>query len=57
MAAGMATEALKAVKVSWLWSDVYKGLEIAFGEDPDNVARAKRIWLGWTTRSFKRRGW
>jgi hypothetical protein len=36
-------------RIHWLWSMVYKGLAIRlFGRE---------IWLGWTTREFKRRGW
>jgi hypothetical protein len=31
--------------VKFLWSPVYRGVEIG------------RLWIGWTTREFKRRGW
>lgn len=32
-----------------LWSKVYKGLEVSKGQ--------RYVWLGWTTREFKRLGW
>ena len=36
--------------VTWLWSPVYKGLEI-------RVTHHRAFWIGWTSRDFKRRGW
>lgn len=32
-------------KPAFLWGQVYKGVEIG------------RIWLGWTSREWKKRGW
>ncbi len=38
------------MKVAWLWSAVYKGVEVSHGQ-------RKLLWLGWTNRDYKRRGW
>ena len=37
------------MKLSWLWSPVYKGLEISSGQ--------KSIFLGITHKEWKERGW
>jgi hypothetical protein len=42
------------LRFAWLWSECYKGLEISSGR---TVARPKSLWLGWTTRKYKARGW
>lgn len=34
---------------TWIWNEVYKGLAIGVGR--------RELWIGWTTREFKRRGW
>jgi hypothetical protein len=39
---------------AWLWSDVYKGLEISRGGIAE---RHKLLWIGWTKREYKARGW
>jgi hypothetical protein len=40
------------VKVTWLWSELYKGLEVTIG----NPIRW-HTFIGWTHREWKRRGW
>jgi len=42
------------MKISWLWSPVYRGLEVAWRID---TARQRAIFLGWTSPEYKARGW
>ena len=42
------------VKITWLWSPVYKGLEIAWRYD---TARQAGVFLGITHKEWKERGW
>jgi hypothetical protein len=39
------------LRIAWLWNEVYKGLSVEWNE------RKQLLWLGWTTREYKRRGW
>jgi len=38
-----------AVKFTWLWSELYKGLEISRGQ--------RSLFIGWHSRKWREHGW
>lgn len=44
------------IRFAWLWNEVYKGPAVSWSPD-GSCGRAHELWLGWTTREYKRRGW
>ena len=42
------------MKFTWLWSGLYKGLEIAWRYD---TSRQRGIFIGWHSPYWKKRGW
>lgn len=41
----------------WLWNDVYKGVSIEWDGRVRGMRWRRGLWLGWTTRRYRRLGW
>jgi len=43
---------VRRLRFHWMWSEVYKGLEISWGP-----TRAQSLPLTWTPRKYRKLGW